>query len=173
METVFVSMICIALMVIGSMTMARGFLTSIDSTSANIDTISQRNEEIMRTNISVEEITETSSTTVEVHISNIGQTKLSDFAKWDIIIHHMAEDDSYTVTWLPYVTSGPGNNEWTLEGIYTSSSLPEVFDPGILNPDEEMVIEAVVDPAIKTGSENLVLITTPNGVTISKSFTGS
>ena len=37
METAFVSIICIALMVIGGMTMSRGFLSSMDNTSANIE----------------------------------------------------------------------------------------------------------------------------------------
>jgi hypothetical protein len=172
-ETAFVSIICIALLVIGGMTMSRGFLSSIDNTSANIDTISQRNEQIMRTNISVEEITQPSSNTLELRLSNIGQVKLADYAKWDVIVHHMDDDNKYYVTWLPYKASGPGNNEWTVEGIYTRSGQPEVFEPGIFNPDEELVIEGIIDPQIKTGSENLIIVTTPNGVTITKSFTGS
>jgi hypothetical protein len=173
METAFVSMICVALMVIGGMTMARGFLSSVDDTSVNMQVVSQRNEEIMRTNISVTAIEQASANRLEVHISNIGQIKLTDFPKWDVIVHHMDDANTHYVTWLPYKSSGPGNNEWTIAGIYTASGQPEVFDPGILNPDEVMVIETVIDPDIKTGSENLVVITTPNGITVTKSFTGS
>jgi hypothetical protein len=171
-ETAFVSIICIALLVIGGMTMSRGFLTSIDNTSANIDTISQRNEQIMRTNITVLEVTQPAANRLEMHLSNIGQVKLADFAKWDIIVHHRDDDGEYYVTWLPYTNSSLGNNEWTVEGIYTQSGQPEVFEPGIFNPDEELVIESKIEPAIQTGSENLVIVTTPNGVTVSKSFTG-
>ncbi len=173
METAFVSVICVALMVIGGMTMARGFLSSVDNTSANMQVVSQRNEDMMRTNISVQEVNQISADTVQVHISNKGQTKLSDFPKWDVIVHHMDTTDHYYVTWMPYKTSSPGANEWTVSGIYTSSGQPEVFDPGILNPDEEMVIETKISPNIKTGSENLVVVTTPNGVTVTKSFNGS
>ena len=173
METAFVSMICVALMVIGGMTMARGFLSSVDDTSVNMQEVSQRNEEIMRTNISAKAIVQPSADTLEVHIGNIGQTKLTDFPKWDVIVHHMDDNDTHYVTWLPYKTAAPGSNEWTVEGIYTASGQPEVFDPGILNPDEVMVIEAKIDPGIKSESENLVVITAPNGVTVTKSFTGS
>jgi hypothetical protein len=173
METAFVSIICVALLVIGGMTMSRGFLSSIDNTSANIDSISQRNEQIMRTNLTVLEVTQPSSNRLEVHLGNIGQVKLAEFAKWDIIVHHRDDDDQYHVTWLPYTASNPANNEWTVEGIYTSSGLPEAFEPGIFNPDEELVIESRINPNIKTGSENVVIITTPNGVTVTKAFTGS
>jgi hypothetical protein len=173
METAFVSIICVALLVIGGMTMSRGFLSSIDNTSANIDSISQRNEQIMRTNITVDEVSQSSANELEIHLDNIGQVKLAEFAKWDIIIHHRDDDDQYYVTWMPYTASSPGNNEWTVEGLYTASGQPEAFEPGIFNPDEEMVIEARIDPGIKTGSDNLVIITTPNGVTVTKAFTGS
>jgi archaellum component FlaF (FlaF/FlaG flagellin family) len=173
METAFVSVICVALMVIGGMTMARGFLSSVDNTSANMQVVSQRNENMMRTNISVLEVKQVSADTLEVHISNIGQTKLADFSKWDVIVHHMDDTNNYYVTWLPYKISSPGANEWTEAGIYTSSGQPEVFDPGILNPGEELVIETKISPNIKAGSENLVVVTTPNGVTVTKSFNGS
>ena len=173
METAFVSMICVALMVIGGMTMARGFLSSVDDTSVNMQVVSQRNEEIMRTNIAVREIVQPSANTLQIYVNNAGQTKLTDFPKWDVIVHHMDDNDTHYVTWLPYKSAEPGSNEWTVTGLYTASNQPEVFDPGILNPDEVMLIEAKIDPDIKTESENLVVITTPNGVTVTKSFTGS
>ena len=50
METAIVSVICIALMVIGGMTMSQGFLTSVDTTSAALEELGVRDEEIMRTN---------------------------------------------------------------------------------------------------------------------------
>ena len=36
METAFVSIICVALMVIGGMTMSQGFLSTVDTTTGNI-----------------------------------------------------------------------------------------------------------------------------------------
>ncbi len=174
METIFVSIICVALIVVGGMTMSRGFLSSMDNTSANIDAISQRNEEIMRTNISVLSADQTDPNMFEVSLRNTGQTKLADFGKWDIIVHHSDFSGNYSVTWVPYTGSTPGINQWTVKGIYRDAlqQTPEVFEPGILNPDEEMIIQGKLDPPVGPGTTNWVLITTPNGVTISKTFTG-
>jgi hypothetical protein len=172
METVFVSLICVALIVMGGMTMSRGFLSTIDSTSANIDSISQRNEEIMRTNIQVVSAAQTSPYRLEVRLENIGQTKLADFNQWDIIVHHEDNTGTIHVDWMPYTSGNPGDNQWTVEGIYTNTGNPEVFEPGIFNTDEQMVLEIQIDPIVHKDSTNQVLVTTPNGVTVSKSFTG-
>jgi hypothetical protein len=172
METAFVSMVCVVLIVIGGMTMSRGFLTSVDSTSANIDSLSQRNEEIMRTNIQVLDASQTSGTRLEVTLQNIGQVKLADFSQWDVIVHHQDVSDNFHVTWMPYNPGTLGNNEWNIQGIYTLSDQPEVFEPEIFNPDEKMIIGIDIDPFVKTNSTNQVLITTPNGITVSKSFIG-
>jgi hypothetical protein len=172
METAFVSMVCVVLIVIGGMTMSRGFLTSVDSTSANIDSISQRNEEIMRTNVQVLSASQTSGDMLEVTLQNIGQTKLADFSQWDIIVHHQDVSDGFHVTWMPYNPEILNDNEWNVKGIYTLADLTEVFEPGIFNPDEKMVIQVDINPRVKKDSTNQVLITTPNGVTVSKSFTG-
>jgi hypothetical protein len=172
METAFVSMVCVVLIVIGGMTMSRGFLTSIDSTSSNIDSISQRNEEIMRTNVQVLSASQISGNRLEATLQNIGQTKLADFSQWDIIVHNQDVSDQFHVTWMPYNPSELNSNEWNVKGIYTLADLPEVFEPGIFNPDEKMIIQIEIDPSVKNGSTNQVLITTPNGVTVSKSFTG-
>src|ERR1035437_7014618 len=142
METAIVSVICIALMVIGGMTMSRGFLSSVDSTSSNITTISQRNEAIMRTNVVVLTATQPSSDTISISLRNTGEIKLADFSKWDIIVQYTDAVGGNHVSWLPYVSSAPENNQWTLQGIYTNAATlsPEVFEPGIFNPDEEAII---------------------------------
>jgi hypothetical protein len=172
METAFVSMVCVVLIVIGGMTMSRGFLSSIDSTSANIDSLSQRNEEIMRTNIQVLSAIQTSGNRLEVTLQNTGQVKLADFGQWDVIVHHMDNSDQFHVTWMPYSSQVLGENEWNVQGIYTLNDTAEVFEPGIFNPDEKLVIQVDIDPEVKAESTNQVLLTTPNGVTVSKSFVG-
>jgi hypothetical protein len=172
METAFVSMVCVVLIVIGGMTMSRGFLSTVDSTSANIDSISQRNEEIMRTNIQVLNAEQTSQNMLEVTIQNVGQVKLADFNQWDVIVHDEDASGYFHVTWMPYNPGTLGNNEWNVKGIYTLNDQPEVFEPGIFNPDENLVIQVDIDPEVKSNTTNQILMTTPNGVTVSKSFTG-
>lgn len=65
-------------------------------------------------------------------------------------------------------------NGWTVEGIYLDAggSVVEVFEPGIFNPDEEMVIQVKIDPAVGGGTTNMVTLSTPNGVSASAAFTG-
>jgi len=79
----------------------------------------------------------------------------------------------YHIERLTYTDGTLSNNEWTVEGIYldAGTSDPEVFDSGIFNPDEEIVIQMKVDPAVGTGTTNLATISTPNGVSTSAVFT--
>lgn len=172
METVIVSVICIALIVVGGMTMSQSFLSSVDSTALSFEKASQQNEEILRTDISTLSTLLASSTLLEVSLRNSGQTKLNDFARWDVIAQYFADGDIYHVSWLPYTSGIPGNNEWTVKGIYTDSvtETQEVFEPGIFNPGEEMKIRAILDPSVGRETTNLIIISTPNGISASATF---
>ena len=48
----------------------------------------------------------------------------------------------------------------------------EIFEPGILNPGEEMVIEAKVNPVIGLSTSNMVVTSTPSGIPASINFPG-
>ncbi len=174
METAIVSIICIALIVVGGMTMSQGFLSSADSTMVGVEAISGRDGEIMRTELSpLTADVGPAGRTVEVALRNSGQVKLSSFSKWDIIVEYYSLDGTYHTAWLPYAGGTPGDNEWTVEGIYLSAEnqTAEVFEPGILSPGEEMVIEARLNPPVKKNTTGDVLVSTPNGVPNSISFT--
>ena len=173
METTIVSLVCIALMVFGGMTMSQGFLTAVDSTAVSLEEVGEKGEEIMRTELSPLAITMSGEgRTLEVTLENNGQTKLADFSKWDVIAQYYGEDDADHVTWLPYTEGTPGYNGWTVEGIYldTGEGTSEVFELGILNPGEEIVIEAQLNPKLKQGHTGLVVISTPSGIPASTTF---
>ncbi len=169
METAIVSLICIALIVFGGMTMSQGFMTSVDSTSAGLEEISNRGEEIMRTELTTGNATVQASTQLQVNLENGGQTKLASFDKWDVIVQYYDETQSYQVVWLPYTEGTPGNNEWTVAGIYLNGQ-PEAFEPNIFNPKEELQIQANLNPPVGDNTTNLVVISTPNGVPASIPF---
>lgn len=80
----------------------------------------------------------------------------------------------YNIKRLEYTEGSLGDNQWTVEGIYmdASTSDPEVFEKGIFNPDEEMVIQMQVDPIVRAASDNLVMVSTPNGISASDIFSG-
>ena len=101
-----------------------------------------------------------SSTSVDISIRNSGQIALRDFPDWDVHIRYYASssNQALNIAWLPYTaSSSPPTGQWTVEGLYinASSSDPEVFDPNLLNPEEEMVLRINITPQIPTRTDNL------------------
>jgi flagellar protein FlaF len=169
METAIVSIICVALIAFGGMTMSRGFMTSVDNSARGMDTAGQRNETIMRTELTPSSTSFPSGNTLDIILENTGQTKLADFDKWDVIIQYYDDTNNYHVVWLPYTDEALGDNEWQVSWIRYNGA-PEVFEPGILNPKEEIKIRAQLKPAPGPGTTNLAVVATPNGITASTYF---
>jgi hypothetical protein len=170
METAIVSIICVALIAFGGMTMSRGFITSVDKSAHGMDTAGMRNETRMRTELTPISATLPSGNMLNIILQNTGQTKLSDYAKWDIIVQYYDNTGTYHVAWLPYTDGVLGDNEWALSWIHLDNGQPETFDPGILNEKEEIMIRAQLNPAPGPGTTNLAVVSTPNGVTASIYF---
>jgi len=173
-ETAIVSIMCIVLIVLGGMTMSQSFLSSADSTMVGVEELSVREGGIMRTELApLTTYMDPNRKNLEVALRNSGQVKLASFAKWDVIVQYYESGGTYRVVWLPYVDGTPGSNEWTVQGIYLNAEnlTAEVFEPGILNPGEEMVIGAEINPKVGSGTTGDVVISTPNGVSESISFT--
>jgi len=166
METVIVVLVCIALIVFGGMTMAQGFLTSTDSAALSIEDITVTKGEIMRTEISLIDARQIGAGLVEVTLGNTGQMKLASFSKWDVIIQYYDVDQNYYTKWLRYTEGTPSDNQWHKTGIYLDAGdeTAEVFEPGILNTEEEMKIEAKLNPPPRDGTTVDTIISTPNGV---------
>jgi len=97
-----------------------------------------------------------------LRVVNQGKTSLAQFAKWDIVVQYQGGAANY----IGYTTNGsPGSNEWTVEGIYLLNNSTEVFDPDILNPEEQMKLLINIDPGIGAGEAIRITISTPHGVT--------
>lgn len=177
MENVIVAVFCIALVLIGAMTIAQSSLNSTDTIAEAWKQMENTSEEISRTNIaSIGAVTLTpAATTVKVTLENTGETKLEEFDEWDVIVQYRDTNADLLVKRLSYTSSPPGNNEWTVDAIYldASTSATEVFDPGIFNPDEDLIIRIELDPAVGTPTANLATIATHNGVATSAVFTNN
>ncbi len=169
METAIVSIICIALIAFGGMTMSRGFLTSVDSSTTGLDAVGQRNESIMRTEIIPLDATLTAGNTLEITVENSGQTRLADYDKWDVIIQYYDGDGIYHITWLPFTEETLGDNEWEMAWIRVDGK-EEFYEPNILNAKEQMLIRAQLNPAAGAGTTNMAVIATPSGITASTYF---
>jgi hypothetical protein len=172
METVLISIICIALLVFGGMTMSQGFMTSVDASTASLSEIGARTEDVMRTMltpISTKLTLVPGPDPLEIVLENTGQTKIADFEKWDVIVQYYDDSGVYNVKWLPYSASGGGTNEWGVGWIRLDGQ-PEKFEPNVLNPGEQIMIETSLDPSVSDNATNMVVISTPSGITCSTYF---
>jgi hypothetical protein len=169
METVIVSIICIALIVFGGMTMSHGFMTSVDASTTGLGEIGQRDETIMRTELTAVSASLPAANTLEIILENNGQVKLANFDKWDIIVQYYDGTGGYHVMWLPHAEAALGDNEWEIAWIKLDGAA-EVFEPNVLNPKEQMMIRAQINPAVGANTTNMVVAATPSGITASAYF---
>ena len=169
METAIVSIICIALVVFGGMTMSRGFMTSVDTSTTTLEEIGTRNETIMRTNLSAVSAAQPAADTLEIVLENSGGTRLADYDKWDFIVQYFDNGGGYYSQWLPYTSGALGDNEWEVVWIRLNGA-PEIFEAGVLNPGEQIMLRAQLNPEAGAGTTNMVTVSTPNGITASTYF---
>ncbi len=170
METAIVSLICIALVVFGGMTMSRGFMTSVDASATRLEEIGQRNETIMRTELSPVSTNMSAANTLDVTLENSGQTKIADFDKWDVIVQYFDGTGVYHTTWLPYTAGALSDNTWQVVWIRFNGAA-EVIEPGVLNPEEQIMLRAQLNPSVGAGTTNMVIVATPNGIPVTTFFT--
>ncbi len=111
--------------------------------------------------------------TVEVILKNEGSTKLADFDRWDVILQYYTDSAGYEIAWYPYVSTFPVSNQWTNAGIYVDAATAQVeaFEPGILNPGEEIVIQVQVNPTIGMTTTNMLTVSTVYGIQASTIIT--
>jgi hypothetical protein len=164
MAAAIVTIICIAMLVVGGMTLSQGILTSTDSAAASVESISVREGEMMRTDLDTLRATHLRwGDDIRITVKNNGQIKLASFDRWDVIVNYASGNGTEYCTWLPYTTALPTSNEWEKARIGLNGPI-EYFEPEILNPGEEMVILAHLDPAPGNTINGEVSLTTPNGV---------
>jgi archaellum component FlaF (FlaF/FlaG flagellin family) len=163
MENAIVTAICIILILVGVVTLSMNSFSSINTISNSMKEMESFTRDIRQTCIStVDSTTQAGGDQVEITILNDGNTSLAHFNKWDIIVVY----EEGTVQWLPYTDSTPG---WSITGLYYNDN-PEIFEPNILNPAEEMKVMLKLSPAVSEGTVNVATISTVNGITTQSVF---
>jgi hypothetical protein len=158
------------MIVVGGMTLSQGILTSADVAAVNVDKLSVMEGEITRTDLDITRAAQLSwADYLRVTVKNDGQTKLSSFDKWDVIVSYIDENGVLCSKWLPYTAALPVGSQWQKARIGLDGPV-EFFELGILNPSEEMVALIHLDPASKNATIGDVSIAAPNGVYSSLSF---
>lgn len=163
MENLIITIACIALILLGTASFATSSLNSVDTLSSSWKQAEAKAQEINRTDISaIDSQTLANGSEIDITIRNEGNTSLTSFNKWDVIIRYQ----NGSTQWIPYSGSTPG---WSVSGIYLNGN-PEIFEPNILNPDETMVINIRLSPLVSENTTNLAIISTDNGVNIQTTF---
>lgn len=174
METAIVAIVCIALVMFGALTMLQASLSSADLVNEAWRERDQTIMEIARTDISAlrTNVTEAGAI-VEITLRNEGESRLKDFERWDVIVQYRDTATTLLIKRLLYVEGEPGDNQWTVAGIYLDAAAgnPEIFERRIFNPDEEMIIRMRLNPAVGGNTTSLATIATLNGVSTSATFT--
>ncbi len=164
MESALISLVSVALVIIATVTMMMSALVSTSTITDSWKQMEQRAEDIRRTEITTVPPENYAGGTIDLMVRNEGQTNLGDFSHWDIIAQYQA-GGIYYIDYTDNAT--PGNNEWTVEGLYLSdnTSLPELFDFNILNPGETAKLYIKLNPEIGAGTNGKITAVTSNGVT--------
>lgn len=158
METVITAMIVIGMLLLSIMSVTNSSISAQAAISEASRAMQEREGERMRTALTVLSATTAQGrNAVTITLKNTGSTQLYNYEKWDVILHY-ADGSTYgRMRWYAY---GIGNDQWN----YGTSK--DFFNPGILDPGEEIVI--TVNLSVKVSSNtanNLAIVVTPNGIT--------
>jgi hypothetical protein len=163
METALISLVCVAILLIGTVTTVFTSFQAATTVSDSLKQMEVEAAEFRRTEINT--IINNYSDPIRMWVENNGQTNIGDFDKWDIIAQYSVSGIDYST----YLTRGagpaPGANEWVLQGIYLMDGNNEVFDPGILNPDEQARVDILLSPVLPSNNTVRFTTSTENGVT--------
>ena len=169
MENIIVSIVIIFLLLFGAMTMSSAYISAEQTMMTAQQQRDTRVNDIARTAVSpVEMRILNSGSVIEVRLHNSGSLKLADFDHWDVFAEYY--DDSavpaYQSNKLPFDTTSTAINAWSIGGIYLDwkQNISEDFDPGILNPGEDIVLRLNISPSVGVGQSAQVTIVTENGV---------
>jgi len=167
MGKVIFSIIALSLFVLVGTTMSQNFLHSFDSVTSEFVDLTSRNENVVRTSLHPVSTTLLPGRQIlEITLRNDGETKLTDFEFWDVTVQYYDYLNNYHTYWLTYVEGTPADNQWRVKGIYldAATETSELLMPGVLNIDEEIIIQAKLSPKVHITANNLAIVSTPNGV---------
>ena len=175
MANVIVAMFAVALIMGAVLVLASASLSSADRILLSWNSMVHRDGDKERTELTlIAADLMATSTNVDISIRNTGQTALRNFPRWDVIIQYYAtsSNQGLNVSWLPYTSSTPSSGQWTVRGVYLDAGTgdPEVYEPGVFNSGEEIIVRLNITPAIPVNTDNLATIGAPNGVAVAAPF---
>ncbi len=174
MGTAAVALIAFAV-VIGASFTAIGDLTGISASSADSLRASwSEAERIVDSNIEPTSASST-GTDVDVVISNSGRLKYAEptLSEWVVIVRYDDGGGTSHIEYLSYAET-LSTGSWTVQQIYLDQSTltTEVYEPDVLNPNEEMVVRARLANTPGAATVNQITVSPPEGPRKSVHFNG-
>ena len=171
MASLLIGLMIIALIVVAALALEDASLSSASEISASWDHMTGRTGDRARTELTL--ITADvggGGSNIDISLRNTGQTALADFSRWDVVLQYFEKPNNrdMRVLWLPYTTYDDHSiGQWTVRGLYlVVDSVPEVYEPNVFNPGEEMLVRLSLTPAIPANTDNIVTVGVSNGVTM-------
>lgn len=174
MSNAIVTLFVVALMLTAVLSWSQASVGSMDSAAESWKQMVETAREVSRTDIDVIDA-QYQEPFVEVLVRNCGEVHLAQFSKWDVMVNYYDAGGGYHISSLSYTEdSDPGDDQWAVVTIYSDDSLSqeEVFEPGILNPGEVMLMKLNLQPKPGLGTTNWVIVGSNNGVVASAQFAG-
>lgn len=104
---------------------------------------------------------------LEAWLNNLGNSRLSDLRRWDIIVQY--QDDSPSaiqrILYVPFTSQNPLGTQWTSAGIFLNDT-PEQYERDILNPSERLRLLIQLEQGMARGSIALIHLSLNNGVSV-------
>jgi len=111
-------------------------------------------------------------TLINLIVTNDGRSNLTDFQDWVVTIRYDQDGGSDETFLVPTYTDSLADNKWTAFQFWLDygASQAELIEPGILNPHEEMEVRIQVYTVLQAGTDVVITLTSPQGVTESITF---
>ncbi len=166
MENILAAIILIFILLFGALTLSNAFLSAQDTVQQAWADATDRDQEMQHTAIEPQDVEILNAgSLIEVTLRNSGSLKLMDFDRWDVFVEYYddAATPVYHVERLAYNPMA-SNNEWAVKGIYLDAAqdIKESYEPGIVDPGEEMLLDLYVSPAV--GQTAQVTVATDSGI---------
>ena len=174
MSNAIVSLIVIALMMTAALLWSQASINMMDSGVQSWKEMVETAREVTRTDIDIINANYTTPY-VKVLVQNSGKLHIGKFSNWDVFVQYYDGNDTLCIDSLTYTQNiTPPADEWTVFTIYTDNTLTqqEVIEPDIINPGEVAWLRLRLDPQLGGNTTNMVMLSSPNGVTASKQFEG-
>lgn len=174
METALAALVVVFIIIFAILTLSGTVMNTQDMLHVRWEETQLRLQEQSGTSLSIANTRTHAGAQAEITVKNTGNVKLTDFNQWDVIVQYYdgSSPAGYHVAWLPYTTTLVGGSQWRLGGIFSDAArnITEAYEPGILNPGEEAVLDVQLNPPVGAGSYVEIVVSAPNGSETSTVF---